>query len=180
MNLSNSINQPNWYAIYTKPRAEKKVFERLSQSRHNVYLPLITSMRQWSDRKKKVAVPLISGYVFVNIDKEYLPEILKIQGTVGILRYLGKPAIIRDYEIENLKILMNDAEQLCELENMLFEKGELVEVIRGPFNGLKGQSVNIQGKHRIVIEIEAIGSRLAVNVPVAFVRKAIENPLISN
>ncbi len=180
MSLSNPINQTNWYAIYTKPRAEKKVFERLSQRGYNVYLPLTTSIRQWSDRKKKVVVPLISGYVFINIDKEFLFETLKIQGTLGTLRYLGKPAIIRNYEIENIKILMNDAGQLCELESISFEKGEQVEVIRGPFTGLRGQSVNIQGKHRIVIEIEAIGSRLAVNVPLNFVRKVVGNPLIPN
>lgn len=171
MYLSDPISPTNWYAVYTKPRAEKKVFERLCQYGFNAYLPLITSIREWSDRKKKIAVPLISGYVFVNIDKENLFETLKIQGTVGVLRYLGKPAIIRDYEIENLKILMNDATQLCELENMSFEKGEQVEVIRGPFTGLKGVSIHIQGKHRIIVEIEAIGSRLAVNVPLAFVKK---------
>ena len=174
MNSPNNNNNQfptNWYAIYTKPRAEKKVFERLVLSGFNAYLPLVTSIREWSDRKKKIATPLISSYVFVNTKHDELFNALTIKGTSGILRYLGKPAIIRDHEIENLKILMNDSEQFTRLENDTFEKGEEVEVIKGPFTGLIGQSLSIQGKHRIIIEIEALGSRMAVNVPLGFVRK---------
>jgi transcription antitermination factor NusG len=173
LNVPDSQSQDvcRWYAIYTKPRAEKKVFERLVSSGFNAYLPMVTSVREWSDRKKKITTPLISSFVFVNVSKELLFETLKIQGTLRVLRYLGKPAVIRDYEIENLKILMNDTAQFSTIENSVFEKGEPVEVISGPFAGLKGQSVTIQGKHRIIIEIEAIGSRLAVNVPLVFVRR---------
>ena len=176
MNLNNSSNSndslgTNWFAIHTKARAEKKVFERLSLKGFNAYLPLLTSIREWSDRKKKIVTPLISSYVFVNIHKDALFDTMQIQGTSGILRYLGKPAIIRNHEIENLKILMNDIEQVSTLENVEFEKGEEVEVVKGPFTGLIAQSVSIQGKHRIIVEIEAMGSRMAVNVPLAFVKK---------
>ena len=169
--VNNTQCATNWYAIYTKPRAEKKVFERLSSFGYNAYLPLITSIRVWSDRKKKVVTPLIASYVFVNTNYDHLFETLQIQGTAGILRYLGKPAIIRDHEIENLKILMRDAEQFTILENNTFAKGEEVEVIKGPFTGLIGQSVSVQGKHRIIVEIEAMGSRMEVNVPLTFVVK---------
>ena len=176
MELSKSINNysqhsPNWYAIHTKPRAEKKVFERLVLNGFNTYLPLVTSIREWSDRKKKVITPLISSYVFVNTTKETLFDTLQIQGTAGVLRYLGKPAIIRDYEIENLKILMNGVEQVSKLENTTFEKGERVEVVKGPFIGLVAESVYIQGKHRIIVAIEAMGSILEVNIPLSFIKK---------
>lgn len=173
MNSIISGNQSNWFAIYTNPRAEKKVYERLCLKGYTAYLPLITSIRTWSDRKKRVTIPLISGYVFVNIDKDRLFDTMNIQGTLGVLRYLGKPAIIRDNEIENLKILMNDSEQLSQLEGVVYEKGEEVEVVNGPFKGLKGQYVNVQGKSRVVVEIEALGSVLAVNVPLEFVKKTL-------
>jgi transcription antitermination factor NusG len=169
--ISDNQFPTNWYAIRTKARAEKKVFERLCLRGFNAYLPLITTIREWSDRKKKIVTPLISSYVFVNIHKEALFDTLQIQGTSGLLRYLGKPAIIRDHEIENLKILMNDIEQVSVLENGMFENGEEVEVIKGPFTGLIAQSVSIQGKHRIIVEIEAMGSRMAVNIPLTFVKK---------
>ena len=163
--------QTNWYAIYTKPRAEKKVFERLSLTGFKAYLPLITSIKVWSDRKKKTITPLISSYVFVNINIDELYTTMQIQGTVGILKYLGKPAIIRDYEIENLRILMSDTGKFSMLENNVFVKGEEVEVIKGPFTGLIGQSVSIQGKHRMIVEVGALGSRMAVNIPLSFVKK---------
>lgn len=171
LDVKDAISTRYWYAIYTKPRTEKKVYERFVEKGYISYLPLLTGLKQWSDRKKKVSVPLIPGYVFVSIDKEQLFDTMRVQGAVGVLRYLGKPAIIRDYEIENLKILMNDTEQLCDTDVPVFEKGEEVEVIAGSMKGLKGKSVNIQGKHRIVVEVEAIGSRLVVNVPITFVRK---------
>lgn len=169
--IDNTQVPTNWYAIYTKPRAEKKVFERLSLSGFKAYLPLITNIREWSDRKKKIVTPLISSYVFVNTNKDELFNTMQIQGTAGILRYLGKPAIIKDYEIENLKILMNDTGQFSKLENISFEKGQEVEVIKGPFTGLIGQSVSIQGKHRMIVEIAALGSKMVVNVPLSFVKK---------
>jgi transcription antitermination factor NusG len=171
----NSDNQfpTNWYAIYTKARAEKKVFERLTLNGFNAYLPLITSIREWSDRKKKIVTPLISSYVFVNTSKNTVFDTLKIKGTSGLLKYLGKPAIIKDYEIENLKILMNDIEQVSMLEDIEFEKGEEVEVMKGPFKGLIAQSVCIQGKNRIIVEIEAMGRSLVVNIPLTHVKKRI-------
>lgn len=171
MDTKEFMSTTHWYAIYTKPRSEKKVYERFVEKGYHTYLPLLTSIKQWSDRKKKVSLPLISGFVFVNIENELLFDTLKVQGTVGVLRYLGKPAIIRDYEIENLKILMNDTEQLCHIENVAFELGEEVEVTAGTFKGLKGKSVHIQGKHRVVVEVQALGSRLVVNVPIVYVRK---------
>lgn len=171
MDSNNLASSDNWYAIYTKPRAEKKVYERMLLKGYNAYLPLVSSIREWSDRKKKVLTPLISGFVFVNINKDNLFDIMNIQGTLGVLRYLGKPAVVREDEIANLKILMSDAAGLCELKDLTYEKGEKVEVVNGLFKGLKGYSVNIQGKHRIIVEVEAIGSRLAVNVPLEFVQK---------
>lgn len=179
MNLNISTDLNYWYAIYTKPRAEKKVFERFCEYGYDAYLPLLTTVREWSDRKKKVISPLISGYVFVKINKELLFDTLKVQGTLGVLRYLGKPAIIRDCEIDNLRILINGGAELELLSADFFAKGDAVEVVSGPFNGLRGVSVVVQGKQRIVVQIVGIDSQFVVNVPQAFVRKvAVEDVLI--
>ena len=179
MNPTLSPNLNNWYAIYTKPRAEKKVFERFCEYGYDAYLPLLTEVREWSDRKKKVASPLISGYVFVNISKEQLFDTLKIRGTLGVLKYLGKPAVIRDCEINNLKIMMNDACGFEAINVECFIKGDEVEVVEGPFQGLKGVSVLVQGKQRIVVQISAIDSQFVVNVPQAFVRKVVLSSILS-
>ena len=58
-----------WFALYTRPKAEKKVEERLSLAGFDSFLPLQTVIKQWSDRKKKVEIPLINSYVFVKTNK---------------------------------------------------------------------------------------------------------------
>ena len=60
----------NWYAIYTRAKAEKKVYEQLERSGYEVYLPLTTTIKQWSDRKKKIKTPLISSYVFIKTEEK--------------------------------------------------------------------------------------------------------------
>lgn len=161
----------NWYAVSTRPNAEKKVFERLTANSYETYLPLVSSIREWSDRKKKIKTPLISTFVFVKLDSSKIYDVLKIQGALGILKYLGKPAIIKEQEIENLKILMTDATEVSKLENIEFEHGEDVLVTKGPFMGLVAQSVIIKGKRRIIVSIEALGSVMEVNLPLSFVIK---------
>jgi transcription antitermination factor NusG len=168
--ISDSSNEC-WYAIQTKSRNEKKVFERLVIKGFEAYLPLVTTIKLWSDRKKKVSTPLISSFVFVRTKKELLIRALETQGTAGVLKFLGKPAIIRDYEIENLKILMQDSSQVTPLENIHYEPGEHVEVINGAFAGLIAELVQIQGKHRIVVKIESLGSRFSINIPLSFIKK---------
>ena len=161
----------NWYAVYTKPRAEKKVYDRILESGIEAYLPLITTIRIWSDRKKKVTSPLISCIIFVKIEEIKLNEIYKIQGITGILKYLKKPAKIKEFEIENLKILLNDAENISTVENVSFEKGDTVRVIKGPFLGLIAQCYEIKGKHRIIVNITSTNNVFEVNVPMSFVEK---------
>lgn len=162
----------NWFAVYTMPRAEKKVFDRINEFGVEAYLPLTTSIRIWSDRKKKVTSPLISSYVFVKIEETKLNELLKIQGVMGILKHLRKPAKIRDVEIENLKILLNDSENIALLdEDLVFEKGDKVRVIKGPFKGLIGDCYDVKGKHRIIAAISTVNHFFEVNVPMSFLEK---------
>lgn len=169
MNLNNTTNH-NWYALRTNPRAEKKVAERLTQAGFHVYLPLVTTLKIWSDRKKKVQTPLIPSFVFVKTTPTELFNTLSIPGTASVLRYLGKPAIVRNEEIENLKILMNDAEQVAPCNGINIQQGEEVEVIRGPFVGLTAHAVQVQGKYRIIVNIAALGAAFNVNIPLSFVQ----------
>lgn len=161
-----------WYAVYTLPRAEKKVLERITEVGVEAYLPLITTVKIWSDRKKIQTSPLISSYVFVKTKEVKLNELLKIQGVMGILKYLKKPAKIKSVEIENLKILLNDTDNISLLdENEVFEKGDKVLVTKGPFKGLIGNFCNFKGKHRIGVLIETVNHFFEVNVPVSFLEK---------
>lgn len=161
----------NWYAIYTMPRSEKKVYERLLSLNFSVYLPLIWSVRKWSDRQKKIQLPLIPSYVFVQTTEIDLAKILQLQGVCGVLKHLRKPAIVRDEEIENLKLLLANSDEISMIEVEQIEEGELVEVIKGPFKGVIAHCILIQNKHRIIVGIEGISNYIEINVPLSFVRK---------
>ncbi len=161
----------NWFAIYTRPNAEKKVYSKLVTMGYDAYLPLVSSIREWSDRRKKITTPLISTFVFIKTEKSKLYNTLEVQGALGILKYIGQPAVIKEQEIENLKILMNDSTEVSPIENVDFEEGEDVLVTQGPFTGLVAKSLVIKGKRRIVVAMEALGSALEVNLPLSFVVK---------
>lgn len=156
----------NWYAFYTRSRAEKQLYNRLTEREFEVFLPLITKIKLWSDRKKKVREPLIRSYVFVRVDEKKIVSVLQTPGTVGVLKYLGKPAIVRDHEIENLRILVNgnpDAIGIVDLGDL--EKGEAIEVVQGPFTGLSAEYVRMQGKYRAIVKIKTLGTVLSVDIP---------------
>src|SRR6218665_2017808 len=93
----------NWYVVYTKPKWEKKVADKLKQAGIECYCPLITQVKQWSDRKKKIEVPLFNSYVFVQLADSERNSVFQVAGVVRYLFWLGKPAIVKDQEIEIIK-----------------------------------------------------------------------------
>src|SRR5690606_40964625 len=92
-----------WYALYTKPRNEKKVADGLAKLGIEVYCPMVIQVRQWSDRKKKVELPLIPSYVFVRLEEKERERVFEVPGIVRYLYWLGKPAVITDVEIKTLQ-----------------------------------------------------------------------------
>ena len=131
-----------WHVVYTKPRNEKKVTEQLEKSGIIVYCPLVTQMKQWSDRKKKVQTPLIPSYVFVNVIENERQKVLQISGVLRFVFWLGKVAVVRDDEIkalqEGLKDVVNSAEIIA------YKKGDLIKIPTGPFQGKVGKIEDIQ------------------------------------
>ena len=159
-----------WFALYTKARSEQKVFERLQQAGHTSFLPLITEERQWSDRKKKITTPLIKSYVFIKAPKKDLVSIYAVPGVLGILKYLGIPAKITDVEINNLKIVANNRGATKTIAPFLLENGKSVQVIKGPFEGLIAVCLSNNGKHRIIVKIEALNSFSEISLPLSHIK----------
>lgn len=160
-----------WFVVKTNSRAEKRVAERIDKIGLKVYLPLIESIKQWSDRKKKIQTPLIPSTLFVNCHSSELARLFDIQGFHSILHYLKKPAIVRNYEIENLKILLKESDALEPFDNFSLMPGERVEVIRGPFQGLIATSLEVNRTHKLIVEIESLEQSFVVHIPKSFVRK---------
>lgn len=164
-------SQSNWFVVKTLSRAEKVVSQRLSEMGHKVYLPMQTTIRQWSDRKKKIDVPLISSTLFIHSEVSALSSLYEVQGFHSILQFLGKPAIVRDDEINNIKLLLQDKIDIQEEAFEKINKGEFVEVIRGPMQGIIATSVEQQRNYKLIIQIESLGRQFVVHVPRSQVRK---------
>ena len=156
-----------WYAIYTKPRWEKKVSFLLDEKKIEHYLPLQKTLKQWSDRRKWVWEPLFRSYIFVHVEqKEYLP-VLHTPGVVKFICFENQAVEIPPVQIEAIRIFIDTGEEMT-VEEVNMEVGDKVMINRGPLKGLKGILVNISQRKRVRIMIEGIQQSLHIKVPASF------------
>lgn len=160
----------SWYAVYTSSRAEKRVKERLNEAGIENYLPLRTEIRRWSDRKKKIETPLISGYVFVCVTTSQFLEVLNTPGVVTFLKEKSIPVAIPDIQIKRLKFMVEESPEEVEFSTGEFHPGDRVEVKLGRLTGLTGELVEIRGKYKIAVRLEHFGYALTT-IPVSCVEK---------
>ena len=163
-------SEQKWYAIYTNPRAEKLVRDRLVDEGVEVFLPLQKTYRQWSDRKKLIEKPLLSSYVFVKVKPVSFPKVYQTQGVVRFVSFEGKPASIPQNQIDNLRLLINSNAEV-EISSEKFDRGDNVEVISGSLVGLTGELIKIGTHNRVVVRIDRLDQNLILKIPVAFLRK---------
>jgi transcriptional antiterminator RfaH len=159
-----------WYAIYTRPRAEKQVWQRLVEAGIETFLPLHKTYRIWSDRKKLVERPLLSSYIFVKTKSKHFPEVYKTSGVVKFVTFEGHPVSIPQNQIDNLRLLINSNEEI-EVSGEKFEKGDSVEVTGGSLIGVTGELVKIGSKNRFIIRIDSLEQNLILNIPRTFLKK---------
>jgi len=159
-----------WYAVYTRPRFEKQVCQRLLEQGIEAYLPMIKTMRQWSDRKKMVEIPLFTSYVFVNIDRKYYDEVLQTLGVVKYITFEGKAATIPAEQINNLKIIVNSNEKV-ETTWEKRKKGDRVMVTAGSLKGLKGELITDGARKKVLVRIDSIDQNLTVEVHASLIEK---------
>ncbi len=151
----------NWYVVYTKPKWEKKVAERLNEIGVVTYCPLIKKTSQWSDRKKTISVPLFNSYIFVKIEDKFRNRVFEIPGAVRYLFWLGKPATVRNEEIETIqKWLSTPATYEVTLDQ--WKKGDKIVLESGPFISQSAIIQEVKQNHYILI-LESLGCVLRVD-----------------
>ena len=155
------LNEKKWLVVYTKPKGEKKLLKRYLDKGIETYCPMYKTLRQWSDRKKMVTMPLFTSYMFVRINENERSTILQDPLAVRFIYWLGKPAVIRDQDMEELKKF------LCKHSNIQVESIELspgagVEIKEGPFKGEHALISQIDGD-KIRLNLPQIGCRLVAN-----------------
>ena len=141
------LKEKKWFAIYTKPRWEKKVNSRLLEKGVESWCPVQKKVSQWSDRKKIIEDPLFKSYVFVHIAEDERLAVLTTNGALQFVQYLKKPAVIRDEEIEAVKQFLKDYEHV-QVEPVDVNINDEVTIVTGPLMQQKGQVMEV--KHRMV------------------------------
>lgn len=152
-----------WYAVYTRPRNEKKVRDRLEHEGVEVYLPIRTEIRQWSDRRKKVDMPVIASYVFVKI--AYPEERQALYDTPGFVTFVYQdrmPKAIPQREIDTMKRTVESMLNFV-VESKVLSQGQKVTIGSGPLCGIEGV-ITEMSKHKVNILLETIGVTLVTDI----------------
>lgn len=152
----------NWYVLYTKPKWEKKVAEQLSKNGIECYCPLVIQVRQWSDRKKKVEVPLFNSYIFVQLAEVDRNLVFDSPGVIRYLFWLGQPAVVRDEEIKVIKKWLSNTVD-SDVSVTRYKVGDSVEIESGPFLSQKAIVQQVNSNNYILV-LESLGCVLKMKI----------------
>ncbi len=144
-----------WLVLYTKPRNEKKAAARLQEAGYETYCPVIKTLKQWSDRKKKVSVPMFPSYIFIHIDEASRHGPLNDPGVLNYVYWQGKPAVLRERELEAIREIEEKGSEV-KVQSDGFEKGQFIEIPDGPFRGMTG-TVDKVDNRKVLVYIEQLG-----------------------
>lgn len=167
-------NGKKWYAVYTKPRWEKKVNSLLQEKGFESYCPLNKVRRKWSDRIKLVEEPLFKSYVFVRVGDEDRTPVRMTPGVMNFVYWEGKPAVIREKEIANIRRFLDEYENVEVVPGDQWKEGSRVKITAGSFMDMEGKVLAAKGK-TVKIMIESLGYSL-----VAFIETRKLESLTSN
>jgi transcription antitermination factor NusG len=162
------VLEKKWYALYTKPRWEKKIDARLLLKGVESWCPLQKVERQWSDRKKVIEDPLFKSYVFVRIDETERSNVLMTDGVLNFVYYLGKPAIIKDEEVNNIKMYLAEKDaRISVIAEEGFQQGDKICVNFGVFMDKEG-TVLRGGKKKVYVQLQSLGQVMVVEFPTTY------------
>lgn len=150
------VMDKTWYAVYTKPRAEKKLHTHLLDKKIISFLPLRKELKLWSDRKKWVEQPLLPSYLFVQVDASERFDVLNTPGAVRYISFEGKPTAIPDQQIVSLQQLITANPKTIAVDYGTVKRGDQVEVISGALRGIIGEVVQLNGRFRILLRFESV------------------------
>lgn len=159
---------PYWYAIYTKPRHEKRVAEQLIQKSVETLLPVYECIRRWKNGRHRVQFPLFPGYAFVRIALKDRMDVVKVPGVVRIVGFDRGPLPLANEEIEGLRRGL--AAGIDVLPHPYLTAGRRIRVVSGPLRGMRGIMIRRKGQYRIVVSLDLIMQSIRADVDVADVR----------
>lgn len=172
--MTNSIGKKTdtaaWYPVYTHPRAEIKAHRALVDKGINAYLPLHRQLKQWSDRKKWVEVPLIKSYLFVYIKQSERNAVLMTRGISRFIYFSGEIATMPARQIEDLKLLMAAPYEL-EITEEDLQAGEKIVIKAGPLKGITGEMIAYRSQKQLAVRMESLGCAIVVYVSASLISR---------
>lgn len=160
--MDNTYPTRKWYAVYTKSRWEKKVYRLLQEKGIESYCPLNKVYRKWSDRMKVVEEPLFKSYVFVRVTELEKVPVRMTNGVMNFVYWLGKPAIVKDREIETIKLFLKDYEQI-EVIPVSLQPGQEINIPSGIFMGEQARVEKVK-KNYVIVTIKSLGYQLRASI----------------
>jgi transcription antitermination factor NusG len=159
-----STEEPRWYALHTRARHEKAVEKRLRDQGMETFLPTAVEVHRWSDRKKKVEVPLFSCYVFVRcaLSAEDRTHVYQIESVHGFVGTRGNSLPIPDEQIESIRKVLTQSEPWRSYP--FLKAGQRVRVRGGAMDGVEGVFLSENGDHSLIISVDAIQRSMAVRI----------------
>lgn len=159
-----TVHQPHWYALQTRPRHEKKVAGELAQKGVNAFLPLVSDVRQWSDRRVQVDLPLFSCYLFVNIvpTAECRVAVLQSYGALGFVGRGKEPVPVPESQIEHVRRLV--ASKVPFATHPFLEIGQRVRIRGGVLDGIEGILERRKGRDQLILSVQTIQRSLSISV----------------
>ncbi|MBC7873223.1 MAG: UpxY family transcription antiterminator [Ferruginibacter sp.] len=153
-------NNLHWFAVYTKPRWEKKVAAILDEMGIENYCPLNKVVKQWSDRKKVILEPIFKSYVFIRVPDAKKWELRSISGIINFVYWLGKPARIKDEDIHTIRKFLHEFTDVRVEEVSRLQVNSKVRIKQGVLMNYQGILIEVQGS-RAKVRIESMGLQLS-------------------
>jgi transcription antitermination factor NusG len=148
-----------WYALYTKPRWEKKVHRTLQIKGVESYCPLNKVRKKWSDRIKVIEEPLFKSYLFVRLDEAEKTEVRYVDGVLNFVYWNGKPAVVKDEEIIEIKKFMSEYEDV-QVKKLDVKPADKVVINQGVMMGTSGMVSRVLSNNIVEVIIDSLGLAL--------------------
>src|SRR5450631_475260 len=157
-----AADESSWFAVQTKPRHEKRVAAELAEKGITVFLPLVSALHQWTDRRREVRLPLFTNYTFVRIggERNRRVSVLQTNGVVGFVGMQGRPVPIPDEQIHAVQTILREGIPFS--LHPFLNVGRKVRIRGGCLDGIQGVILALNGDQSLIVSIESIQGSLAV------------------
>ncbi len=165
-----------WHVLYVKSCQEKKVYQLLLENQLEAFLPLVKTIRKWSDRKKVIIKPLFNSYVFVKINSaKDFNTTLSIDGACGYIRFGTEYALVKEYEISKIKLFTNSHDIYdIDTSGCSLEVGEIRKINFGSLSGLECEILKVNRINKIIVRIDSLQQNITATIPSSYLSEAVK------